>query len=376
MIFNLRRMAPSSLGGSQAAVAAKHDCRGSMRGSVAVGSMVLAAFASASLAWADLARAEDVDAFYRGSTIKMMIGSSAGGGYDLYGRLVARHLGRQIPGRPFIVPKNMPTASGVAAMRHIYDVAPRDGLTIGTTLRNTFFDPLMYPEQKRNVDPTKFVWLGSVNSETTVCVSSNASDVKSFDDLKTKGMIVGGNGLTSTDVLFGKLLNTVAGTKIKTLIGYPGAAEVSLAMERGELDGRCGLGWDSIASLHPDWLRDKKINILVQFGLRKHPDMPDVPWIMDMAKNDADRDLLLLYLGPNMMGRPFFATPGMPPDRAAALQAAFDATMKDAEFREGAKRLNIALDPMTGVEVADLVAKIYATPKESLAKSNEILRGN
>ena len=224
--------------------------------------------------------------FYKNKKINIYIGSTPGGGYDQYARLVGRHMGQYIPGKPSFVPKNMPGASGRRALSYVYTVAPKDGTAVGVVLRGTIFDPLFYPKKAIKVDATKITWIGSANSEVTTCVAWAATGIKSLDDLKTRGMIVGATGPNSTDTVFAKLLNRVAGTKIKVITGYPGSTQVHLAMERGEVDGRCGLGWDSIVARKQDWMRDKKINILVQLAMKPHKDLPNTLFAMTLARND------------------------------------------------------------------------------------------
>lgn len=311
--------------------------------------------------------------FYKNKKINIYIGSTPGGGYDQYARLVGRHMGQYIPGKPSFVPKNMPGASGRRALSYVYTVAPKDGTAVGVVLRGTIFDPLFYPKKAIKVDATKITWIGSANSEVTTCVAWAATGIKSLDDLKTRGMIVGATGPNSTDTVFAKLLNRVAGTKIKVITGYPGSTQVHLAMERGEVDGRCGLGWDSIVARKQDWMRDKKINILVQLAMKPHKDLPNTLFAMTLARNDKERKMMELFFAPNLMGRPFFAPPDLPKDRVQALQAAFMKTMGDKGFLAEAKKLKVAINPLSGPKVAALVKKIYNTPADVVAAARDIL---
>ena len=232
------------------------------------------------------AAAQPATDFYKGKQIDMFIGTPAGGGYDQYGRLLGRHMSKYIPGNPNIVFRNMPAGGGRQAMNHVYNVAPADGTAIGITIRSIAFDPL-FGETATMVDALKLTWIGSLNNEIPVCVSWHTSPFRTVDDIRKAEMVVGSSGQTAADSIHAKLLNQIAGTKIRIIHGYNGSSAVHLAMERGEVQGRCGLGWDSIVSRYDRWLKDKQISVLAQFGLTKHPDIPHVPLILDLAKNDA-----------------------------------------------------------------------------------------
>ncbi len=311
--------------------------------------------------------------FYKGKTGTMVIGSSVGGGYNQYGRLLAHHMRRHIPGNPEFLAKNLPGASGRRALKYVVTVAPADGLTIGIIGRNAHFDALMRGRKAVDVDATKMVWLGSANSEVSTCVSWHSSGINSLKDATKRTMIIGASGPNATDNLMARLLNRIAGTKIKVILGYPGSTEIHLAMERGEVTGRCGLGWASIVSRYYRWVKNKKINILVQLANKKHPELPNVPFIMDFAKNDVERQMLRVFTTPNMMGRPFFMRPGVPKDRVEALQKAFMAALKDPKLLAEAKRQNLAISPLSGQEAAKLVKEVYATPPKALALMREII---
>lgn len=312
--------------------------------------------------------------FYKGKRISIYIGSSPGGGYDQYGRLLGRHMGRHIAGGPSFLPRNMPGASGRRALNYIYAKAARDGSALGIVLRGTLFDPLMYPGKGGiDFDVTKMTWIGSANNEVTTCVTWHTTGLESLDDFRTKGITVGAVGPNSTGTIFAKLLNQMAGTKISIVTGYPSSSQVHLAMERKEVQGRCGLGYDSIVARMQNWLKGKKINIVMQFGMRKHKAIPNVPAAMDLARDDNDRKSMELLFGPNLMGRPFFGPPAIPEDRANVLRAAFSATMKDSAFLKEAKNLNVAIDPLNGKEVAALVKRIYDMPKPVVANVHKIL---
>ncbi|MGE5540317.1 MAG: Bug family tripartite tricarboxylate transporter substrate binding protein [Gemmatimonas sp.] len=302
------------------------------------------------------------------------IGSTAGGGYDQYGRLLARHIGPHLSPATTVVPRNMPAGSGRGVLNFIFSVAPNDGSAVGTTLRNIPFDPLMGIAETK-IDPERLTWIGSLNAETSLCVSWHATPFRTIDDLRRKEILMGSSGPSAADSTHVKLLNKVAGTKMKIVPGYLGSSEVHLAMERGEVEGRCGLGWDSIVSRYKSWLDEKKINLLAQFAIDKHPDLPDVPWIMDLATTEADRQLVMLALGPNKMGRPVFAPPDMAADRVAFLRAAFVATMNDPELRADAKKMAVDVDYMTGEATEELYRQLYATPKSVVDDARAIMEG-
>lgn len=300
----------------------------------------------------------------------VLIGSTAGGGYDQYGRLLARHMGRHLAGEPKIVPRNMPNQRQLVA--HIYNIAQKDGSVLGITTRNTIFDPLYYTEDFK-FEAVKLTWIGSMNSETSLCVTWHSAPVKTVEQLKATSVAFGSGGPASSDSIHAKLLNEVAGTKINIVEGYPGSTEVHLALERGEVFGRCGLGWDSIKSRYKHWLAEKKINLVAQFAVDKHPELPNVPFIMELAKTDADRQVATLVLGPNKMGRPIFAPPGIPSDRIAALRKAFAATMEDAQVKAEAQKMNVQLEWMSGEDEEKLVKQIYATPKPVIERVRKIM---
>ena len=321
------------------------------------------------------AAADSVSDFYKNKKGTMVIGSSVGGGYNQYGRLIARHIQRHVPGNPEFLAKNLPGASGRRALSYIVNVAPADGLTIGIIGRNAHFDKLMHGKSRKsvNVDATKMVWLGSANSEVSLCVSWRASGIKNLKDASSKGMVIGSSGPNATDTLMARILNQIADTKIKVILGYPGSTEVHLAMERGEVTGRCGLGWASIVSRYYRWIKNKKINLLVQLANKKHPELPNVPFIMDFAKNEQQRQMLRMFTTPNEMGRPFFMREGVPADRVKALQKAFMAALKDPQLLAEAKTMHLAISPLSGPAAAKLVKEVYATPPKVLAMVRAII---
>jgi tripartite-type tricarboxylate transporter receptor subunit TctC len=313
------------------------------------------------------AHAQSVADFYKGKNIDLQIGYSVGGGYDLYARLVARHLGKHIPGNPTVLPQNMPGAGSLRLTNWLYSAAPKDGSVIGAISRGTSFDPIL-SRPGTQFDAVKFSWIGSANNEVSVCASSSRSGVATFDDLKTKELIVGSAGVSSDDDQFPRVLNRVFGTKMKVVGGYPGGNDVILAIERGEVNGRCGWSWSSMKSAQAAWLTENKVNLLAQFALSKHSDLPNVPLIIDLARNDEERQILRLIFARQSLGRPFVGPPGIPPDRLKALREGFDATMKDPEFLAEADKLKLEVNPLTGQQVEDLVKQVYSETSPATAK--------
>jgi tripartite-type tricarboxylate transporter receptor subunit TctC len=335
--------------------------------------MIRIVLAVACLAFALIrpAQAQSVEEFYRGKTVSLVIGFSVGGGYDLYGRHVARYLGRHIPGNPTILPQNMPGAGSLKAANFIYTAAPKDGTAIGTFARATGINPLL--ESGATFDGTKFGWLGSVTDDVSTCLTWHTSPVKTWKDFLEKPVTLGGQGLSSDPDIFARLYKNVFGAKVKLVSGYPGTNEITLAMERGEVDGLCGLSWSTIKTRHAAWMRDKKINILVQSAFKKVPDLGDVPLVLDLTQDRQKLQVLKLILAAQEMARPFAAPPGIPADRKAALIKAFEATMKDPEYLADAKKLNIDVNPVTAKAIDDLLAELYATPKEVIKQASEAI---
>ena len=309
------------------------------------------------------ARADSVADFYQGRTIDLEVGYSTGGGYDIYARMLARHMGRFIPGNPTIVPKNMPGAGSQRLANWLAQAAPRDGSTFGTFGRGTAFDPVL-GQPGAQFAAGELSWLGSMNQEVSICASWFDSGVTTFKDLETKELLVGAVSFNDDTGQFAKVLNTVLGTKMKIVAGYPGGNDVVLAMERGEVKGRCGWSWSSVLAAHMAWWKEKKINILVQLALNKHPDLPDVPLVTDLATNPAQRQMLRMIFARQVMGRPFVAPPGIPADRLGALRKAFMETMADKDFLADAARAKLEINPVDGEKVHTLVKEIYATPPE------------
>jgi tripartite-type tricarboxylate transporter receptor subunit TctC len=311
--------------------------------------------------------------FYTHRTIDLYVGYSVGGGYDLYARVLARHIGRHIPGNPTVVVKNMEGAGSLRLANWLYRIGAKDGSVIGTIGRGTGFDPLL-GQQAAQFDATKFTWIGSGNHEVSVCVAYDGhSNIKRFADLRDHEMTVGGTGASADTDQFPRVVNGVLGTRMKIVSGYPGGNDIVLAMERGEVQGRCGWSWSSVKSTHGAMLAEKKLHVLVQLSLQKHPELPDVPLVVDLASTDEERQILTLIFARQVMGRPFLAPPGIPPDRASALRQAFMATMTDPAFVAEAEKAQLEVSPVAGEDLQKLVAEIYRTPPQVAQKAAQLL---
>jgi tripartite-type tricarboxylate transporter receptor subunit TctC len=328
---------------------------------------VCAAFAAA------VSRADAVADFYAGKQVSLYIGYSPGGGYDTYARVLARHIGKHIPGNPTVIPQNMPGAGSLTLANYLYNIAPKDGTALGTFGRGLAMDKLLGGAGIR-FDATKFTWIGSLNNEVSICASWHTSSIKSVDDLKTHQFIVGGTGSGSDTAIFPLVLRNLLGLNIKLISGYPGGNDVLLAMERGEVDGRCGWSWGTVVATRPDWIEEHQINVLLQIALDKHPDLPDVPLVMDLARNDDERQAMELIFARQVMGRPYLAPPAIPVERRDALRRAFDATASDSEFLADAAQAGLELNPVTGVEIDAVVSRIYSASPSAVKLATDAIR--
>jgi tripartite-type tricarboxylate transporter receptor subunit TctC len=319
-----------------------------------------------------VAFAEDSLSF-KGRTVDIYTGYSVGGGYDLYTRLIARHFGKHLAGEPVVVPKNMEGAASIRLANWLYTAAPKDGSVFGTIGRGTALDPLL-GQPGAQFDGTKFNWIGSANDEVSVCVAWHTSGFSTFNDVLHRELLVGGTGPGDDTVQFSKVLAGVLGAKLKIISGYPGGNDTVLAMERGELQGRCGWSYSSIKAAHPDWLAEKKIAILVQLALAKHPELPDVPLITDLAKTKEEQQLLKFVFARQVMGRPYLAPPGVSAATVAELRRAFMETMADKDFLADAARGKLEITPVSGERIQELMAELYKTPPELAKRLAEMLR--
>jgi tripartite-type tricarboxylate transporter receptor subunit TctC len=332
----------------------------------------LLTFAPLSLAQ-PAAYAQSPAEFYKGRNVELYIGYSVGGAYDLYARVLARHLGKHIPGGPTIVAKNMEGAGSLRLANWLYNVGAKDSTVLATIGRGTAFDPLL-GSKGAQFRADKFTWIGSANNEVSVCVAWKTSGIAGFEDTLSRELIVGGTGQAADTDQFPRILNGVLGTKFRIVTGYPGGNDVTLAMERGEVKGRCGWSWSSVLSTHKRWIEDKSITVLVQLSLNKHPDLPDVPLVMDFAKTEDQQQMFKLIFARQVMGRPYLAPPDVPKDRAEALRKAFMDTMKDTEFLADAEKSQLEINPVDGTEVEKLVKELYQTPKPLADKAAQFIR--
>jgi tripartite-type tricarboxylate transporter receptor subunit TctC len=311
--------------------------------------------------------------FFRGKSITLLVGGTAGGGVDVSARILARHLGKHLPGQPPVIPQVMPGAGGIRAIDHMNSAAPRDGTVLALLPPGPLLEPLIGKRQAsyRMVD---FTAIGAMTKELSLCVAWHGSAFKSIDDVRKAEMVVAGTGAASTTDIYPAVLNELLQTKFKVITGFQGGQETTLAIERGEVDGRCGWGWSSIKSVKGDWIRDGKLNILLQFALTKSPEFPNAPLVMDLIKDRSDQQAMRLLLAPLALNKPVFGPPGLPPQRVAELRSAFMAAMADPELRSEVVRLSSEEPDQTdGGAAQQLVAEMYATPETAVAKLRRIL---
>ena len=309
---------------------------------------------------------------FAGKTLQMIIGVGPGGGYDTWGRIVARYIGAKLPGQPSVVPRNMPGAGSIVAANYIYSTAPKDGTVLGILNRDAPLAQLTGSGSAR-YDATKFSWLGTPTMETNVCISSSRAKVKHIDQLRDMEIVLGGVGPGSGSYNYPKALSGLLDLKIKLISGFPGSNEVFLAMDRGEVDGMCE-SLDGVESKRPGAIKNKDLNVVFQGGLERSRELSGAPFIMDYARNDDERQVLTLLYAGQGLGRPFIAPPVLQEGRLTMLRQAFDATMIDAEFNAEAKKLRLDVDPRSGSELEELVRKIYAAPKHLVQRLSDVLK--
>jgi tripartite-type tricarboxylate transporter receptor subunit TctC len=327
---------------------------------------LLAAILAAVASLSSPAAAQAPEQFYAGKAIDLVIGYPPAGSNDTYARLLARHLGRHMPGNPNVVPKNMPGAGSFQALGHIYNVAPKDGSVIGIGAPTAPLDEKLGSQGVR-FKTAEFNWIGRIDSLINIVFMWKTSPVKTIADAQRIESTLSGTGAGSTVSVYPTVMNNVLKTKFKLIMGYRGSSEAQLAVERGEVEGH-STSWTAVKVAHPDWLPSKSITILVQFGLNRHPELPDVPTVVELARNDEERAILRAVMNATEVGTAFFTTPGVPPDRVAALRRAFDATMKDPEFLEEARRTSLTVGPITGEELQKLVVEVSNLSPDLLEK--------
>lgn len=330
----------------------------------------LAGAGCAMFAFAAVAHADAVEDFYKGNTVKIMIGAGVGGGNDTYARTFARTWREFIPGKPLIVSQNRPGAGGLTALNYIYNQGRQDGSELIVLNRSMLTYPMLDGKGVR-FDINKMKWLGSLNGEISLIIAWSQVPVKSIEDLRTRGLLVAGTSASNDSVKLAVLMNNVLGTKFRIVAGYPSGEAMNLAMVRGEVEGRASIPWTTLRATEPEWVRDKKVTVLMQFGLNKHPDLPDVPRAQDLAETEEQRQILDLHAAKGDMGRPFAAPPEIPADRLTALRKSFMEAVRSPAFARDAQRLKLEVGPMSGEEMQATLAKIYETPPAIVQKARD-----
>jgi tripartite-type tricarboxylate transporter receptor subunit TctC len=317
------------------------------------------------------ARAQgQADGFYKGKTLEIYVGYGPGGGYDLYTRTLAKHIVKHLPGRPGEpVVRNMPGAGSAKLATYMWEVAPKDGTAFGLINSTIAFDPLFGGEAGEAIkfDPSKLTWIGSLDQFTPIGISWYTTGVKSIEDIKKKEFISGSTGGQDAATVYCTMLNNMIGTKFKVLAGYKGSNDIALAMERGELPGFVGWYWAGLKAFKPDWVRDGKMNVFLQFGLERDPDLPGVPHVTDVP-NDEQKQIFRLVLSQLALARPFIAPPGVPAERVKELRAAFNATAKDPEFLADMEKAKQTVRLYTGEQIDKLLKEVYSTPPAMIEK--------
>ncbi len=309
-------------------------------------------------------------------TLTMLASHAPGGGYDAYARLYARHVGRFLPGQPTVVVRNMPGAAGVVMANFMASQALRNGSMIGLG-PGSMATAALLGSQGARYDSREFTWVGSLNNDISVTVSRSDSPVSTLDELFTKELVVGGAGASDNSVVFATILSRMFGAKLKLVAGYNGSGDTVMALDRGEVQGIAGWNYSSITTMKPDWLRDKKINILLQMSLTRHPELPDVATILELARDDRQREILRLIFAQSQMGRVVMGPPGMPKAIVEAHRAAFDRVLKDQEFLADVEKTRLEVSgPMAGAEVDQLVASLYRATPDRIKEAGVLLGGN
>lgn len=333
--------------------------------------ILLAATVTGLTSWVPSASGQTVEDFYRGRSISVVIGYGPGGGYDAYARLLSRHMGRHIPGGATLVPQNMPGAGGLKATQYLYEIAPKDGSAFGTVARGQPLAPLL---SNANFDALRFSWIGSVADEASLCLTSQGSKARTWQDLLHAEVLFAGEGPGSDPDMFAMALNRVFGAKIKLITGFHSTREMTLALQRGEVEGICGVSATTLLGQHADWLAAGKLNLLVQMALRKDDRFAQVPLVTDLARSEEQRQVIRLVVAGQAIARPFFGPPGIPAERRQALRDAFDKTMKDPEFLSEAQRARMDVNPMNGAQMESFLRDLYATPRDLVDRAAQAIR--
>jgi tripartite-type tricarboxylate transporter receptor subunit TctC len=330
------------------------------------------ALAIAGIMLAANASADPVADFYKGKEVRVIVGGTAEGGYAPYARMLQRHMGPFIPGNPTVIVQFMPGAGGLVAANYVYNAAPKDGTVIGGVQRS-IVRLAMFGDKGVKYDPARINWLGSLHNDVSVCTAWHTAPVKTIQDAMERELIVGANSPNNDTGQFPAVLNNVLGTKFKIITGYNGSGGISLAIERGEIQGRCGWSWDSLKSQQGDWLKDKKITILTQLTLKKHPELADVPLATELAKTKEQREILEFIFAEQILGKPFMMAEGVPADRIAALRKAFMQTAEDKTAVEQMNAMSLDVFPVNGQDMQGIVAKMIATPTATVERAKEAM---
>lgn len=340
----------------------------------AVRAIALATVTPAAILAAIPAVADPLADFYRGKNLQIIIATAPGGDYDTRARMLARHMPRHIPGEPAIIPTNMPGAVGVQAANYLASVAPRDGTVMHAIMQNMAAHQAIGGVGTK-FDVTKFGWIGNTTDSPNLISSWHTTGITKIEQVFDKELVVGAPGTATSSVYYPLALNILVGTKFKIISGYPGGNNVNMAIERGEVGGRGSNSLAAWQATKPDWIKENKIHHLVQIALKRHPELPNVPLLFELAKNDADRAVLQFLSADVELSRAYVTTPDVPPDRLAALRRAFNATMKDPAFLAEAARGQIDISPSTGEHAEKIVADVLRTPPDVLARAKAILEG-
>ena len=333
------------------------------------------ALTGASLSVSGTAIADPVADFYKSKRVTFIISAGTGGGYSTYSRTFIHYMKNHMPGNPTIRPTHMQGAGGIVAANHMFNRAKRNGTVMGMIHRGAVSTvPLYHKGGGIKYDPSKFTWLGSIDTSSSFCVAWHTSALNTANDLKKVTFVAGGLGPGANTDICSHLWNNMFGTKIQLITGYGSGDAINLAMERGEIDGRCSWSIGSIRATRGPWLRDKKIKFLLEIGLKKSGAVPGIPLIMDFVKNKRDKQILELLLAAQLMGRPILAPPGIPKTRVAALRKAFDATVRDKAFVKQMTTIGLGVDSMPGKKIEDLLVRIYATPKDIIESAGQVTK--
>jgi tripartite-type tricarboxylate transporter receptor subunit TctC len=318
-------------------------------------------------------KTDDIAEFYRGKTVRLVIGYGAGGGYDVYAKLLARFIGEQIPGKPTVIAQNMPGAGSRSAANWLYNVAPKDGTVLAVLGQATPADQALgHPGIQ--FDVRKFNWIGNMVVVNNIMITWHESGVRTIDDAKKRPIAIGATGASSPSVLYPTVANNLFGTQFKIVSGYPGGGDIMIAMERREVDGRGSDSWASLKANNPGWIKDRKVNILFQVGPHREPDLPGPPLLTELAQNAEQKEILEVISGDAAVGRPVLTAPDVPADRVRALRKAFDDTMRDPAFLEAAKKASMYINPMGGEELQRIVGQIVSPSPQVIEKVKEVIR--